>query len=248
MSDVLVEACVDSLASAAAAVEAEARRVELCASLREGGTTPSAGVLETCRERLVAPVFVMIRPRAGDFCYDDGELDVMARDIRVLRGHGAQGFVFGVLTAEGDVAHDALQRLLDEARPLPVTFHRAFDMARDREAAFEVLLRCGVDRLLTSGAAATAIEGVGLIDRLVRRAGRRLTVMAGGGIRAGNAAEVVRRTGVRELHTGPSIRVDGPMRFRASAARVEKSGADPFAREVLDGVEVREIVRAVRGL
>lgn len=245
MSEVLVEACVDSPASAVAAVEAGAHRVELCANLREGGTTPSVGTLEACRERLGVPAFVMIRPRAGDFCYDEGELDVMMRDIRVLREHGAHGFVVGALTAEGYVAEDDIRRLVDAARPQPVTFHRAFDLARDSRAAFEVLLRCGVDRLLTSGGAATALEGAELIRRLVRDAGDRLTVMAGGGVRGGNAAEIVWRTGVRELHAGPSRRADGPMRYRAAVARVEKSGTDPFARETVDEAEIRAIVKAV---
>jgi copper homeostasis protein len=248
MSDVLIEACVDSPASAVAAVGAGAHRVELCANLREGGTTPTVGALEACRSRVAVPVFVLVRPRPGDFCYDEGELDVMARDIRVLRGHGAQGVVIGALTPAGDVDREALSRLLDEARPLPVTFHRGFDLARDAEAALETLIQCRTDRLLTSGAAATALEGAGVIERLVRLAGDRLVVMAGGGVRAGNAAEVARRTGVRELHTGPSRRADGPMRFRAATARVEKSGTDPFAREVVDDAEIRAIVRAVAGL
>ena len=248
MPDVLVEACVDSVASALAAARAGAGRIELCANLRDGGTTPSVGALEACRERLAVPVFVMIRPRAGDFRYEDEDLDVMARDIRVLRERGAEGVVLGVLTAEGAVPEDALARLVDEARPLPVTFHRAFDVARDSEAALEVLLRRGVDRLLTSGASATALEGADLIGRLVRRAGERLAVMAGGGVRARNAAEVVRRTGVRELHSGPIRHVDGPMRFRATAARVEKGGRDPFARDVFDDAELGAIVLAVHGL
>jgi copper homeostasis protein len=247
MPDVLVEACVDSVVSAMDAERAGADRVELCANLREGGTTPTVGTLEACRERLAVPVFVMIRPRPGDFCHDEVELDVMVRDIRVMRERGAQGFVFGVLTPGGDVAQEALKRLLDEARRLPVTFHRAFDLARDSQTALDTLLRCGVDRLLTSGAAPTAVEGAGLIERLVRQAGDSLVVMAGGGVRAGNAAEIVRRTGVREIHTGPSRRVDGPMRFRSAAARVEKGGGDPFARDVIDDAEVRAIVRAVRG-
>ena len=248
MSEVVVEACVDSLASAVAAAGAGAHRVELCANLREGGTTPSVGALEACRARVTAPVFAMVRPRAGDFCYDEGELDVVARDIRVLRDHGAQGIVVGVLTPEGEIDQDAVMRLLDAARPLPVTFHRAFDLARDAVSACETLLRCGVDRVLTSGTAATALEGAGVIERLVRLAGDRLVVMAGGGVRAGNAAEIVRRTGVRELHAGPSRRVDGPMRFRTSAARVEKAGTDPFSREVVDEEGVRAVVCAVRGL
>jgi copper homeostasis protein len=211
---VLVEACVDSVESALAAVRGGAGRVELCAALVEGGTTPSEGTIALARERLEAPLFVLVRPRAGDFLYGADELEVMRRDIAAAKRIGADGVVIGALTPGGDVDVDALAPLVELARPLRVTFHRAFDLAREQEAALAALLSLGVDRVLTSGAAPTALAGADRIAALVRQAGDRIAVLAGGGITESTAAEVVSRTGVREVHVRCAVRVASGMRFR----------------------------------
>ena len=197
---VLFESCVDSLESAIASARGGADRIELCANLDVGGTTPDADLIQRCAEAAAVPVFVMIRPRGGAFCCDADDLRAMARDIRQAARAGARGLVFGALTAGGTIDIDAMRRLVDAARPLPVTCHRAFDDTRDLHEALDVLLELGVDRVLTSGGAHAAAEGAAAIADLVRRAGDALTVIAAGGVRARNVADLVRHTRVREVH------------------------------------------------
>jgi len=242
---VLVEACIESIASALVAARAGAHRLELCADLDHGGITPSQGLIEACLAATSLPVFVMVRPRGGDFCYDRHELDVMRRDVVAARALGAHGIVTGVLTVEGTVDTTATRALVDAARPLPVTFHRAFDVARDPAAAFEHLLELGVDRLLTSGQADTALTGAGTIATLVSRGRGRLAVMAGGGVRAANAAEVVARTGVAEVHTGAWRYVAGAIADGSGAARIGRTASEAFGHRVADEAEIAGIVAAV---
>lgn len=196
----LLESCVDSLEAAIASECGGAGRIELCADLDVGGTTPDAHLTARCVERLAIPVFVMVRPRGGDFVYDEGEVGVMERAIRAAAGSGARGVVCGALRRDGAVDATVMRRLVDAARPLPVTCHRAIDAARDLDEALDALLALGVDRVLTSGGAPAAIDGADAIARLVGRAGDALVVMAGGTVRAHNIADLVRRTHVREVH------------------------------------------------
>src|SRR5437773_991232 len=175
---ILVEACVDSVESALAAARGGAHRIELCASLVEGGTTPSAGTLAVCRARLDIPIFVLIRPRGGDFLYSAAELAVMLEDIGRAKEAGAHGVVTGALRADGEIDADRTRELIAAARPLRVTFHRAFDVCRDAGRALETLIALGVDRVLTSGQAGTAPEGVETIARAVRPAVRPVIVQA----------------------------------------------------------------------
>jgi copper homeostasis protein len=211
----LVEACVDSLESAQAAKRAGADRVELCGSLAEGGITPSAGLIEACVEHAGLPVHVMIRPRGGDFVYSGAELDIMRRDIASARILGARGVVAGLLTADGRIDVELTRALVDHARPLPFTFHRAFDATRDLDQALEDLLETGADRVLTSGGAATAFDGIPELAGLVDAATGRIAVMAGGRIRERNVRRIAEETRVREVHA------------RCAAAR-----RDDFARLV----------------
>ena len=196
------EACVESAEGILAALGAGADRIELCANLTVGGITPSAGLvqwaIETAAHRLA--VHVLIRPRGGDFLYSTAEEQVMSRDILSARAAGADGVVVGALTPSGAVDTGLTARLIALARPLSVTFHRAFDETADPAASFRDVLALGADRLLTSGGAPTALEGATLIESLVARSGGRLEVMAGGGVTEHTAAEILRRTGVRELH------------------------------------------------
>jgi copper homeostasis protein len=197
---VLFESCVDSLAAAEASAAGGAGRIELCARLDVGGTTPDADLIARCAGTLRVPVFVMIRPRGGAFVHDAPEIAAMAADIRRAAAAGAHGMVFGGLRPDATVDVEAMRRLLDAARPLPVTCHKAIDAARDPLEALDALLALGVDRVLTSGGAATAAEGAATIARMVARAGGALTVMAGGGVRTANVEALVARTGVREVH------------------------------------------------
>lgn len=195
----LVEACCDSLATARAAQAAGAGRIELCGS-GDGGTTPSHGLVARAREALHVPLAVMIRPRAGNFVYAPHEIEVMHADIVTARALGADAVVLGVLHDNGTIDEVLLRALLAVARPLRVTFHRAFDRTPDAHAALDRLVALGVDTVLTSGHATTARDGIATLRELHRRAGERLTIMACGGIRATNVREVVELTGVREVH------------------------------------------------
>jgi len=197
---VLVEACVETVDGARAAETGGAGRIELCAGLIEGGTTPSAGAIAQARERIAIPLFVIVRPRGGDFVYSDGDLGVMRHDIANAASAGADGVVIGALTSAGRVDSAIVRELVELARPMQVTFHRAFDLTRDFADALEALVDAGVDRVLTSGGAATAVEGIATLASLVRQAGNRIAVMAGGRITEATAAQIVRETGVREIH------------------------------------------------
>jgi len=196
----LVEACVDSVSSACQAGVEGAGRLELCRNLVEGGTTPGAGMVAEVRELVGLPLHLMIRPRAGNFLYDADELGLMLRDIRDAQRLGANGVVLGVLARDGQIEFEALHRLVDAARPLSVTFHRAFDAARDPGEALDVLVELGVDRVLTSGQAPTAEAGIPVLAELVTESAGRVIVMAGGGIRASNARRIVEESGVPEIH------------------------------------------------
>ena len=195
MSDLILEVCVDSVESAVAAERGGADRVELCDNLLEGGTTPSGGAVETARALLGLKVHVMIRPRGGDFCYSPIEFDVMRRDVELAKRLGADGVVIGLLTEDATVDLERTRTLVELARPMSVTFHRAFDMARDPYQALEDLVSLGVDRVLTSGQEASVVEGLDLLAELVRRAGDRIVVMPGGGLAERNVAKVKKRYG-----------------------------------------------------
>jgi copper homeostasis protein len=197
---VLLEVCVDSVASAVASEEGGAQRVELCSDLAEGGVTPSAGLIAMARKRIAIALHVLIRPRAGDFCYVADEFEVMQRDIVLAKQLGANGVVFGILAPDGHVDVERTGELVELARPLSVTYHRAFDETFDMPAALEEVVKAGANRVLTSGGAHTGEDGTGMIARLVAAAAGRVVIMACGAIRAGNVASIVERTGVREVH------------------------------------------------
>lgn len=210
----LLEICIDSVESALAAQAGGADRVELCSALFEGGLTPSAGLLKVTRERLRIQIAAMIRPRGGDFCYSDDEFAVMQSDLAMAKQLGADVAVFGLLSPDGSIDRERTARLIELARPLPVTFHRAFDMARDPFEAFDVLLELGVDRVLTSGQERSVIEGLELVTELVRRAGDRIIVMPGGGVTERNLARILKETGAREIHGSASGSRESRMTFR----------------------------------
>jgi copper homeostasis protein len=215
MSDpILIEVCVDSVASAVAAERGGAERVELCSNLLEGGVTPSAGLIELVRARTSIGLQVMIRPRGSDFCYTPEEFETMKRDIVAAKNLGADGVVLGILNADGSVDIERTRELVELARPLSVTFHRAFDMSADLFRALECICATGVDRLLTSGGEKTALQAVEQIARLVKAARGRIAVMACGGIDHHNAASIIEQTGVREIHVGLRSPVASPMLHR----------------------------------
>ena len=197
---ILVEAAVESLDDARAAIAGGADRLELCADLDAGGTTPARSLLSEVLGVVTVPVLVMIRPRPGEFVYARAELDRMRGDIGAALELGAAGVVLGVLDAAGCIDTSATRALLAAAQGRPVTFHRAIDETPDVLEAVDSLVSLGVTRVLSSGAAPTALEGADTLAAMVERAGDVLQIVAGGSVRAGNVVEIVRRSGVREVH------------------------------------------------
>ena len=244
--EVVLEACVDSVAGARAAAQAGAGRLELCDGLLEGGTTPSAGMIVAVREAVSIPVFAIVRPRGGDFVHDADELDVMRRDVAMARMLGADGVVIGSLTADGEIDRETTARLVEIARPLGVTFHRAFDAVRDQDAALEGLVALGVDRVLTSGAAPTAADGAPRIRELVARAAGRIRIMAGGGVSPANAAAIVRETGVRELHARAATALPGHSRWQSAELAIIKPPPPGGMRWGTDAGMLRAILAEAR--
>jgi len=203
----LLEVCVDSVESAIAAQEGGAARVELCDNLLEDGTTPSAGMIEIARQYLRIGLHVMIRPRGGDFCYSDIEFEVLKKDILIAKQFGADGVVFGLLKPDHTVDLERARFLVQLARPLRVTFHRAFDLAADSLRALEEVISLGIDRILTSGRAKTALAGLSLITRLVQAAAGRVIIMPGSGITPQNIRTILAASGATEIHAGSAVSI-----------------------------------------
>ncbi|MEO1615803.1 MAG: copper homeostasis protein CutC [Planctomycetota bacterium] len=231
---ILLEICIDSIESAMAAKRGGADRLEVCSSLAVEGATPSYGLVKRCMEETRLPVMMMIRPHDGGFVYSDADIDVMLSDIEMGHTLGVDGFVFGVLNHERRVHIEQCQRLLAATGSREVTFHRAFDVVPDPIQAFDSILDLGFNRLLTSGQAANAQQGISLIRELTIRAKERISILPGVGIDSHNARAIIEATGVSELHTAASV-----------ASHSGQSG-----QEVSFGnhrnVASEEIVRAIR--
>jgi copper homeostasis protein len=226
----LVEACVDTVDSSIAAERGGAGRLELCAALGDAGTTPSIGMIRAVKARVRIPVVVIIRPRGGGFVYSHTEIEVMRRDIEGAREAGADGVAIGALTPAAQVDMKRTLELVRRAAPMPVTFHRAFDLTQNIDEALESLIHAGVSRVLTSGGAPTALEGSAGIASLRERGEGRIQIMAGGGIREENVTEVIRRSGVSEIHVRGTrvVKTDmypGNSRIRLRKVLPEDDGA-----------------------
>lgn len=246
----VIENCANSAESAMLAQTAGADRVELCAGMPEGGTTPSEGEISVTRSHLTTTrLHVIIRPRGGDFCYSPVEQEVMMSDIVMARVIGADGIAVGCLTPEGDVDMEAMSKIMLAARGMSVTFHRAFDMCRNPFEALESLVQLGCDRILTSGQAPTAAEGKDLLRQLVDKAGKRIIIMPGCGVNAGNVAEIARVTGAHEFHLSARSTVDSRMKFRNP--NVSMGGTvhiDEYSRAITDPKKILAVREALRQL
>lgn len=228
MKSPLFELCAPSLAAALAADRGGAHRIELCVDLPVGGTTPDDDLLFSVVRAVAIPVHVLVRPRAGDFVFSDQEFALMQREIRTAREAGAAGIATGILLPDGRVDVERTRALVELARPMSVTFHRAFDETRDLCEALEAVIATGADTLLTSGGADDALTGAAAIARLRAQARGRIEIMPGGGVRLANLGELIRRTGVTSLH--------------GSLSRAEANGN---ATEFLEQ-DIREAIRLLQ--
>ena len=242
------EVCVEGFSGAAAAEAGGGHRIELCAGLIEGGTTPSMGTLSLVLERLSIKTVVLLRPRGGDFLYTDVEFDTMLRDIELIRDAGAYGIATGVLTEDGRIDTARFEKLIATARPMSVTCHRAFDMTRDPREALETLIGLGVDRVLTSGQQPTVPEGAELIHELVQLSAGRIAILPGCGIDEDNVREIIEKTGVREVHFTAFSQKESGMTYRNPRpfmGSVEIPGE--YDLQLTDPERVRGIVRQFEG-
>ena len=243
MNGYLLEVAANSVASALAAQAGGAGRVELCAALELGGLTPSHAVIAMVRERLRIPLYVLIRPRAGDFLYNDLECEAMQRDIETCAALGCDGVVLGALDSDGDVDMARCRALIATAGSMGTTFHRAFDLARDPRRALEDVIALGCERLLTSGGQPGAMGGAALIRELVAQAAGRLAIMPGAGVTAGNLAALAAATGAREFHASAKRQLASGMRHRPALL------ADMQGGELRSDVDqVRALVQALRSI
>ena len=242
---VLIEVCVDSLESAIAAEQGGADRIELCGSLLEGGITPSAGLIEVVRRRVSLPLHVMIRPRGGDFCYSSHEIDIMQRDIARAKTLGTDGVVLGVLELSGRVDVERTRQFVDLARPLSLTFHRAFDMTPNIFQSLDDVCGTGAHRILTSGSEQTSLKGIEAIATLVKTAGVRIGIIAGSGINAANVSQILEHTGVREIHVGLSSTETSPMLYQNSRILMGKLPGREYVRTLVRSQDVQALREAV---
>jgi copper homeostasis protein len=238
-----LEVCVDSLESAINAQIAGADRIELCSNLCEGGTTPGYGTIVSVRNNLSIKLNVIIRPRGSDFFYTDPEFDIMRRDIEACAEAGADGVVIGILLQNGNIDTERTARLIESARPMTVTFHRAFDMCRDPFKGLEDIILTGADRILTSGQKNDSYEGAEIIGSLVKQAENRIIIMPGGGINESNIEWIARTSGAQEFHlTGRKV-VNSEMTYRKSGISMGgMQGIGEFSRKVADPEKISNLI------
>ena len=242
-----LEICVDNVESAMVAQNAGADRVELCNNLQEGGTTPGLGMISSARNNLCIGVNVIIRPRGGDFLYSEIEYDIMRRDINVCGECGVDGVVLGILLPGGEIDTERTAKLVELARPMSVTFHRAFDMCNDPFKGLEEIIATGTDRLLTSGQKNKAEDGIGLISDLIVKSDGRIIIMPGSGINSKNILTIARGTGAKEFHlTGRKV-TESEMIFRRPGISMGGSSDIPeFSRKVADPDVIRSIINNLK--
>ncbi|WP_235964442.1 copper homeostasis protein CutC [Pedobacter gandavensis] len=237
-----MEVCANSLPSALAAQEGGAVRVEFCDNLPEGGTTPSYAQLKLAKELLHILVYPIIRPRGGDFLYSDLEFLLMKEDIKMCKSLNCDGIVIGILNADGSIDKARCAELINLAKPMKITFHRAFDMCNDLEKGLEDLIELGCERVLTSGAAASALAGAQQIKALIKQAAGRIIIMPGAGVKITNIAEIIRITGATEFHASAKHAVKSKMEFRNPNLSMGTS-EDEFSYDLTDVNTVKNLIQ-----
>lgn len=236
-----VEVVVYNIESALRAQEGGADRIELCDNPGEGGTTPSFGLIEAVRQNVSIDVYVMIRPRGGDFLYSNYEFHSMKRDISQCQKISADGVVFGILTEDGRMDKKRCKELIDKARPLKVTCHRAFDMTRDPFEALEDCIEVGFDRILTAGQQAQAVKGAELIGHLIQKANGRIAIMPGSGVNEETVEEIIKISGAKEIHFSATASRESGMKFKnQQIAGMGPDVGSEFKLRTVDPEQVRK--------
>jgi len=242
---VTLEVCANSAASALAAQAGGAVRVELCENLHDGGTTPSPGQIALARKQLHIKLYVLIRPRGGDFLYSDDEFEIMKRDVQYCTDAGCDGIVIGILNVDGSVDKPRCTELVKMAKAngLGVTFHRAIDMSSDMNKALEDIIELGCERILTSGGRSTAVEGVNVIAHLIERAAGRISIMPGAGVSENTVADIVHFTGAKEVHSSARSRVKSPMQYQNDHILMGYGDDSEYTHSVTDVERVKAIIK-----
>lgn len=245
----MLEVCVDSYTSILAAKNAGANRIELCSALNIGGLTPSYGLMKKAKEVEDIEIFVMIRPRSGDFLYDDNEFETMKNDINIVKQMGFDGIVTGILLRDGRIDIDRMSELVKIAYPLNVVFHRAFDNAKNPIEDIPKLIEMGVCRILTSGQRANALEGANYIAKIQEKFGDSITIMPGCGVNANNIEQIYKVTKCTHYHLSGKVNIGSQMEYRECIKRmntpksefvVERADYDLIkkAREIIYNIEL----------
>ncbi|WP_105903347.1 copper homeostasis protein CutC [Vibrio gangliei] len=237
-----LEVCIDNLESLHLAIEAGATRIELCSSLALGGLTPSYGFMKQAAKHSTVPVYAMIRPRQGDFLFSEQEMQIMLEDVRCAKQAGLQGIVIGVLQSNGEIDKTNCQTLIHAAQGMGVTFHRAIDQCCNAKQALEDIIDLGCERVLTSGLAANAYDGMDTISEMVKQVQGRISIMAGAGVNLDNAKTILNKTGVREIHLSGKSTRPSLMQSQTSRAKMGHDDVDDFAIPVTS----KDIIQAVK--
>ena len=240
-----LEICIDSIEAAIAAQAGGADRLELCGNLLEGGTTPTKSMVELCRQYSDLPIMMMVRPRGGDFLYSDYEFELMQKDIQLAKEMGVKGVVLGLLLEDGNIDVYRTRQLVELARPLEVTFHRAFDRVRNPYLALRELINLKVDRILTSGLKPTVPEGISLIKELIQQAGDELIIMPGSGVNETNVADIIAQTGAREVHSSAKHQISSQMLYANPDVYMGAEGVDEYQRNTVSEARVRAMREAM---
>lgn len=244
----LLEVCCGTLESAQNALAGGAGRIELCAALDEGGLTPSYGLMHAVAHLKGIRKHVLIRPRGGDFLYSEAEVNLMLEDIALVRRLGLDGVVVGALLPDGDIDVPTMRRLMAAAGGLSVTFHRAFDLCRDKSAALERLVELGVNRVLTSGGAPTAWAGRETLRHLVEQAAGRIGILPGAGVTPENAADILRATGACEIHASLRVPLRSKMRYQQQGVTMGAADRDEFERKETSTEKVEALLKEISSI
>ncbi|MFI5453051.1 copper homeostasis protein CutC [Pedobacter sp. UC225_61] len=245
MKNLGLEVCANSFTSALAAETGGAIRVELCENMAEGGTTPSYAQIKLCREKLNIQVWPIIRPRGGDFLYSDDEFEVMKEDIKICKTLNCNGVVTGILLSNGNIDKKRCAELIKLAQPMPIAFHRAFDMANDLEKALEDLIDLGFVRVLSSGGKENSYKGIETLAKLVNKANGRIEIMPGSGINPQNILEIKEKTGATAFHSSARIKIASKMEYKNQTSKMSAEG-DEYHYEQTSSVLVKQMVEKLK--